>query len=65
MARITIEEGRCIGAAQCVLTSARLFDQDEHGFVVVLDDSPTGEQVEPARVAARICPSQSITIHED
>lgn len=64
MARINIEEGRCIGAAQCVLSSPQLFDQDEHGFVVVLDDSPSGELVDSARLASQICPSQTITVTE-
>lgn len=65
MTRINIEEGRCIGAAQCVLTSPQLFDQDEHGFVVVLDERPGAELAESARLAGQICPSQSITVTED
>ncbi|MBM2619676.1 ferredoxin [Actinoplanes sp. LDG1-06] len=64
-ARIEIEGDRCIGAAQCVLSADKLFDQDEDGFVVVLNGEPDGEDLEDARTAAMICPSQSITVVED
>ncbi|RZU54182.1 ferredoxin [Krasilnikovia cinnamomea] len=65
MAHIEIARGRCIGAAQCVLSAPELFDQDEDGIVVVLDDAPGGELVEFAHTAAMVCPSQSISVAAD
>ncbi|MCU1687956.1 MAG: hypothetical protein JWQ81_8695 [Amycolatopsis sp.] len=64
MVRISIDTDRCIGAGQCVLSSPEVFDQDEHGFVVVIADHPAGPLAESARLAGRICPSQTITVHE-
>ncbi|MBU2663843.1 ferredoxin [Actinoplanes bogorensis] len=65
-ARIEIEPGQCVGAAQCVLTASELFDQDEDGYVVVLNKEPAGdEQLDHARTAEMICPSQSIVLVED
>lgn len=62
MVRISVVPGRCIGAAQCVLTAPDVFDQDDDGFVQVLDEQPEGIQGEKARMASNICPSQSLVV---
>jgi len=68
MIRISVDTTRCIGAGQCVLTAPEVFDQDDNGFVTVIDpeqaDGPP-EEVARLRTASVICPSQSITLHED
>ncbi len=64
--RITVDDSRCIGAGQCVLNAPSLFDQGEDdGIVVLLDAVPAGENHEAARRAARLCPAEAITVHED
>lgn len=63
--KIIADTGKCVGAGQCVLTEPALFDQsEEDGTVIVLDSEPTGELVEKARDAVRICPSQALSIQE-
>ncbi|MEO6086868.1 MAG: ferredoxin [Umezawaea sp.] len=65
--RIDVDVKRCIGAGQCVLTAPDVFDQNDNGFVEVLDveqPSEPPESVERLRMATVICPSQSITLHE-
>jgi ferredoxin len=43
-----------------------VFDQDEQdGIVILRTDSPAPELRDSARLAARVCPSEAITIHED
>jgi len=64
MARISVDTGKCIGSAQCVLAAPDVFDQDDDGFVTLLDDSPTGEAEATARTARGICPAQAITVHD-
>lgn len=64
MVRISADPSGCVGAAQCVLTAPDVFDQDDDGFVQVLDEQPTGAAAEAARLAASLCPSQSITLRE-
>lgn len=67
MIRIDVNAKRCIGAGQCVLTAPDVFDQNDNGFVLVLDvEHPDGppESVERLRMATVLCPSQSITLHE-
>lgn len=64
MVHISVVPDRCIGAAQCVLTAPDVFDQDDDGFVEVLDERPEGPQGEKARMASKICPSQSIVVED-
>ena len=64
--RITIDRSRCIAAGQCVLKAPQVFDQSEDdGIVLLLTESPSPEFADAARLAARVCPSEAITIHED
>ncbi|MFD4263677.1 ferredoxin [Streptomyces sp. NPDC058534] len=59
--KIIIDEGKCVGAGQCVLVAPDVFDQrDEDGVAVLLaEHTPDGER---ARVqeAARVCPAAAI-----
>jgi ferredoxin len=61
--KIIADTGRCVGAGQCVLTEPELFDQSEDdGTIIVLNEKPEGELVEKAREAARVCPSQALSL---
>jgi ferredoxin len=64
--RITVNRSRCIAAGQCVLKSPHVFDQDEQdGIVVLLSEQPAPDLEASARLAARVCPSEAITIHDE
>jgi ferredoxin len=61
--RIIADTSRCVGAGQCVLTDPAVFDQDEaDGTVVVLVEHPEGSQLDLARMAVQICPSQALSL---
>jgi ferredoxin len=60
--KITVERDRCIGAGQCVLNAPELFDQDDEGTVVVLDEQPSPEQEPAAHAAEHACPARVITL---
>jgi ferredoxin len=63
--RITVNKSRCIAAGQCVLKSPHVFDQgEEDGLVVLLTENPSPELQESVRVAARVCPSEAITVED-
>jgi ferredoxin len=64
--RITVNRSRCIAAGQCVLKAAKVFDQDEQdGIVILLSENPAPEFEASARLAARVCPSEAITVHDE
>ena len=63
--KIVADLTRCVGAGQCVLTEAALFDQSEDdGTVIVLDDTPPPELHEAAYEATLVCPSQALSVEE-
>ncbi len=56
----------CVGAGNCVLTVAEVFDQDEaEGLVVVKVTNPPAELTELVRQAADLCPSGAIEVIDD
>jgi ferredoxin len=60
---ITVDQGKCLGSGQCVLTDPSIFDQrSEDGVVVLLQTSPGEKSRESAQEAAELCPSGAITI---
>ncbi|MDI2032313.1 ferredoxin [Saccharopolyspora sp. TS4A08] len=64
MTQIVVDTEKCVGAAQCVLSAPDLFDQDDDGFVLVLEENPAGELARSATTAATLCPSQAITVQD-
>lgn len=63
--RIDIDVDQCVGAGQCVLAAAQVFDQrDDDGIVVLLQDEPHSELREAVRQAALLCPTNAIRVHE-
>jgi ferredoxin len=52
----------CIGAGLCVLTADTVFDQDDDGIVVVLDERPS--DIATAREAVANCPSGALSLVE-
>jgi len=62
--KITVRPDLCIAAGQCALTAPAVFDQDDDGIVILLDESPPEAEHERARRAAALCPARVITISE-
>jgi ferredoxin len=58
--RVRADRDVCIGAGMCVLTAGAVFDQDDDGIVVVLDETPSDEDA--ARQAVANCPSGALSI---
>lgn len=63
--KILIDEDKCVGAGQCVLSAADVFDQrDEDGIVVLLDDHPPHSSLAQVKEAAARCPALAIEVVE-
>jgi ferredoxin len=64
--RLTVDQSRCIGSGQCVMTEPEVFDQDEEeGWVVLMVERPGEPLAGNVRKAARSCPVQAIALLED
>ncbi len=63
--KLIVDRQLCEGNARCAETAPELFEvrDDDKSYVMV--ESPSGSQKEKARLAARLCPRQAISIIED
>jgi ferredoxin len=62
--RVIVDQDACVSSGQCVLTVAAVFDQNDDGIVVLLDECPPTELHGAARKAAALCPALAITVIE-
>ena len=63
MSELKADRGVCIGAGMCVMTDSAVFDQDDDGIVVLLEEDP--ETDEKVRAAVDACPSGALSIAGD
>jgi ferredoxin len=61
--RVHADRDVCIGAGLCVLAAGAVFDQDDDGIVVVLDERPA--DVAAAQEAVASCPSGALSLTEE
>ncbi|MCC3768807.1 ferredoxin [Streptomyces sp. UNOC14_S4] len=63
--KVFIDQDRCVGAGQCVLSAPEVFDQrEEDGIVVLLAETPSEGLADDVRQAATLCPAQAIWLEE-
>jgi ferredoxin len=63
--RVHVDQEKCCGAGQCVLTAPEVFDQrEEDGIVTLLDPTPAQSHQKAVREAASVCPSGAITVED-
>ncbi|WP_416967580.1 ferredoxin [Streptomyces sp. 4F14] len=63
--RITATPSTCAVSSLCVYRLPTVFDQDEEGLVLILDDHPAPDLHEEVHRAVRACPTNSIKVIED
>jgi ferredoxin len=62
--RITIDRSRCVGAGQCVLTDADIFDQSDEDGKVLLVTQPGADTEDTIRRAVMLCPSGALGLSD-
>lgn len=63
--RVSVDQGKCVSAGNCVAHAPAVFDQDEDdGSVILLDAEPTAALHPAVREAAVACPAHAIFVDE-
>lgn len=61
--KIVLEQDKCVGSGQCVMTAPEVFDQrEDDGVAFVANEDPSGDQHENVQHAADVCPALAIRI---
>ncbi|MBI1385893.1 MAG: ferredoxin [Rhizobiales bacterium] len=65
-ARLSADQGVCVGSGRCVAIAPGLFDQrEDDGIVEVVAADVPPELIEPARRAVAGCPARAIRLIEE
>lgn len=59
---ITVDMDRCQSNALCMSVAPDIFEVREDGYLYVLEDSPGEDRRAAVEEAARLCPTQAITV---
>lgn len=60
--KVVVDYDACMSNAQCMLACPEVFEVREDGFLYVLNENPPEELRKKVEEAARLCPTQAITI---
>ncbi|MFJ1870909.1 ferredoxin [Streptomyces chartreusis] len=60
--KVELEADKCVASGQCVLAATEVFDQDDDGIAILLDERPADENLDGVREAVAICPAAAIRL---
>jgi ferredoxin len=63
--RITVDRDKCTGLGMCEAEAPDLFEVQDDGSLLVLNEQPDDDQLEAARAAVESCPTEALRIVED
>ncbi|MFF4260257.1 ferredoxin [Streptomyces sp. NPDC001663] len=60
--KVELEADKCVASGQCVLAAMDVFDQDDDGIAILLDDKPAPELLDDVKEAIAVCPAAAIRL---
>ncbi|GAA2482976.1 ferredoxin [Streptomyces longisporus] len=60
--KVELEADKCVASGQCVLAAMDVFDQDEDGIAILLEDTPAPELLDDVKEAVAVCPAAAIRL---
>ncbi|HEX4361092.1 MAG TPA: ferredoxin [Pseudonocardia sp.] len=65
MLRIVVDRDKCTGLGMCEAEAPDLFEVQDDGTLLVLEEKPGESQREEAEAACMSCPTEALTLVED
>nr|WP_269787500.1 ferredoxin [Streptomyces guryensis] len=62
--KVELEADKCVASGQCVLAAMDVFDQDDDGIAILLEDEPAPELLDDVKEAIAVCPAAAIRLVE-
>ncbi|KUO15515.1 ferredoxin [Streptomyces dysideae] len=62
--KVELEADKCVASGQCVLAAMEVFDQDDDGIAILLDEQVADGQLDDVREAIAVCPAAAIRLVE-
>lgn len=62
--KVVVNFDACMSNAQCVLAAPEVFEVREDGMLYILQEEPQESLRAKVETAARLCPTQAITIEK-
>ena len=62
--KVVVDFDKCESNAVCMAAAPEVFEVRDDGFLYVLDETPGDELRAKVEEAARVCPTQAISIEE-
>ncbi len=60
--KVIVDFNSCMGNANCMAAAPEVFEVRDDGSLIVLNENPGAELRSKVEAAARICPTQAISI---
>ncbi|WP_330347221.1 ferredoxin [Streptomyces sp. NBC_00582] len=62
--KVELEADKCVASGQCVVAAMQVFDQDDDGIAILLEEAPAPELLDDVREAVAVCPAAAIRLVE-
>lgn len=62
--KVNVDFNACMGNGQCMMAAPEVFEVRDDGLLYVLDETPPEDLRARVEKAARLCPTQAITIED-
>lgn len=63
--RIVVDREKCSGLGMCEAEADDLFEVQDDGSLVILNETPDEDRREAAEAAVSACPTEALSIAED
>ncbi|NUR09370.1 MAG: ferredoxin [Nocardioidaceae bacterium] len=60
--KVELEADKCVASGQCVLAAMEVFDQDDDGIAILLEEQVGAEQLDDVKEAIAVCPAAAIRL---